>query len=93
MKWDEVFRSEMERKEVRGQMRVQQTVRASPNSYGDDFPEATSVSVVDSVGILTISTFYLQSRHAAMQDKLQYFCNTLGRRFSAGGDYNSKHSD
>jgi hypothetical protein len=31
--------------------------------------------------------------HTVKQEQLEYFYNTLGRRFIAGGDYNAKHAD
>jgi hypothetical protein len=63
------------------------------NNYTQDFLQATSVSVEDSVGLLTISAVYLSPKHTAKQEQLEDFYNTLGRWFIAGGDYNVKHTD
>jgi hypothetical protein len=63
------------------------------NNYSKDFLQATSVSVEDSVSLLTISAVYLPPKHTVKQEQLEDYYNTLGRRFIAGGDYNAKHSD
>jgi hypothetical protein len=63
------------------------------SSYKKDFLQATSVSVEDSDGPLTISAVYLPPKHAIRQEQLEEFYNTLGSRFIAGGDYNAKHTD
>jgi hypothetical protein len=62
------------------------------NNCSQDFLQATRVSVEDSVGLLTISAVYLPPKHIAKQEQLEDFYNTLGRRFIAGGDYNTKHT-
>jgi hypothetical protein len=62
-----------------------------PNNYSQDFLQATSVSVEDSVGLLTISAVYLPPIYTVKQAQLEYFYNTLGRQFIEGGDYNAKH--
>jgi hypothetical protein len=51
------------------------------------------VLVEDSVGLLTISTLYLPSRHKVKQEQFKYFYNTLGHQLIAGGDYSSTHTD
>jgi exonuclease III len=63
------------------------------NNYSQDFLQATSVSVEDSGGLLTISAVYIPPKHTAKQEQLEDFCNTLGRRFTAGEDCNAKHTD
>jgi hypothetical protein len=63
------------------------------HSHTHDFLQATSVSVEYSIGPLTVSAVYLPPRHKLKQVQLTAFYNTLGRRFSAGGDYNAKHTD
>jgi hypothetical protein len=63
-----------------------------PN-YSCDYLQATSVSVEDSVGYLTISAVYLPPKHTVCKTQLEDFYNTLGPRFIAGGDYNAKHTD
>jgi hypothetical protein len=57
------------------------------NNYSQDFFQATSVSVEDSVSLLTISAVYLPPKHIVKQEQLEDFYNTLGHRFIAGGDY------
>jgi endonuclease/exonuclease/phosphatase family metal-dependent hydrolase len=63
------------------------------DSHTQDFLQATSVSVEDSTGPLTVSAVYLPPRHTVKQEQLAAFYNALGRRFIAGGDYNAKHTD
>jgi hypothetical protein len=63
------------------------------NNYSQDFLQATSVSVEDSVCLITISAVYLPPKHTVKQEQLEDFYNTLGRRFIAGGDCNAKHTD
>jgi hypothetical protein len=63
------------------------------NIHSQDFLQATSVSVKDSVGLLTISAVYLPSKHSVKQGQLQDFYNILGRWFIAGGDYDANHTD
>jgi hypothetical protein len=48
------------------------------NNYSQNLLQATSVSVENSVGPLTISAVYLPTRHTAKQEKLEDFHNTLG---------------
>jgi hypothetical protein len=48
------------------------------NSYSQDFLQAISVSVEDSVGFLTISAVYLPPRHTEKQEHFEEFYNTLG---------------
>jgi hypothetical protein len=63
------------------------------NNYSQDFLQETSVSVEDSVGLLTILAVYLPAKYTTKQEQLEDFYNTLGRRFIAGGYYNAKHTD
>jgi exonuclease III len=63
------------------------------SSYKQDFLQATSVSVEDSDGPLTILAVYLPPKHAIKQEELEEFYNSLGHQFIAGGDYNAKHTD
>jgi hypothetical protein len=64
-----------------------------PNNYSQDFLQATSVSVEDSVGLITISAVYLPPRYIVKQEQFEDFYSTLGQLFIAGGDYNAKHTD
>jgi exonuclease III len=72
---------------------IKNTIKHQLNNYGQDFLRATSVSVEDSVGLITISAVYLPPKHTVKQAQLEDFYCTLGRRFIAGGDYNAKHTD
>jgi hypothetical protein len=62
-----------------------------PN-YSRDYLQATSVSVVDSVGHLTITAVYLPPKHTVCKAQLKDVYTTLGAQFIAGGDYNAKHT-
>jgi hypothetical protein len=62
------------------------------NNYRQNFLQATSVSVEDSVG-LTISAVYLPPRYTVKQEQLEDFYNILGHWLIAGGDYNAKHTN
>jgi endonuclease/exonuclease/phosphatase family metal-dependent hydrolase len=63
------------------------------NNYSQDFLQAASVSVEDSVGLITISAVYVPPKHTVKQEQLEDFYNTLGRLFITEGDYNAKHTD
>jgi hypothetical protein len=63
------------------------------NNYNQHFLQANSVSVEDSVGLLTISAVYLPPKHTVKQEQLEDFYNSLGRRFIAGEDYIYKHTN
>jgi hypothetical protein len=62
------------------------------NNFGQDFLQATSVLVEDSVGLLTISAVYLPPKYTVKREHLEDFYITLGRHFIAGRDYNAKHT-
>jgi exonuclease III len=63
------------------------------SNYSQDYLQATSVSVENSVGLITISAVYLPPKHTVKQENLEDFYGTLRRRFIAGGGYNAKHTD
>jgi uncharacterized membrane protein YvbJ len=63
------------------------------NNYSQDFLQATSVSVEDSVGLLTTSAGYLPPKYTVKQEQLEDYYNTLGHRFITAGDCNAKHTD
>jgi hypothetical protein len=63
------------------------------NNSSQDFLQATSVLVEDSVGLITIWAVYLPPKHTVKQEQVKDFYNTLGHRFVAGRDYNAKHTD
>lgn len=60
--------------------------------YNKEYLQATSVSVNDWNGPITITALYCPPKHTV--SKMQYveFYKTLGKRFLAGGDYNAKHT-
>jgi hypothetical protein len=62
-------------------------------TYSQDFLHATSVSMEDSVVLLTILAVYLPPNYTAKQEQVEDVYNTFGRRFIAGGDYSGKHTD
>jgi hypothetical protein len=61
------------------------------NGYSSDYLQATTVSVVDSIGPLTISAVYFPPNPIVTQEQLASYYNSLGKRFIAGSDYNAKH--
>jgi hypothetical protein len=63
------------------------------SNYSQDFLQASSVKVEDTVGPLTILAVYLTLKHKVKQEELENFFNTLGHLFIAGGDHNAKHTD
>jgi exonuclease III len=62
------------------------------NGYSSDYLQATTVSVVDSIGPLTISAVYFPTNPIVTKEHLDTYNNSLGKRFIAGGDYNAKHT-
>jgi hypothetical protein len=61
-------------------------------NHFEDILQATSVSVEDYTGLLTVSAVYLAPNHTVEHKQLAAFYNTLGQRFIVGGDYNAKHT-
>jgi hypothetical protein len=62
------------------------------NNYCKNFLQATSVSLEDSVELLTILAVYLPPRYTVKQEQLEAIYNTPGRQFIAGGDYDANHT-
>ena len=54
--------------------------------------QATSVTITDSYGKLTIAALYCPPRHSIKVEQYCHFYRTLGNRFIAAGDYNAKHT-
>jgi hypothetical protein len=67
---------------------IKNSIKHQPNNCSQDFFQATSVSVEDLLGLLTILAVY-----TVKQKQLEDFYNILGCQFIAGGDYNAKHTD
>lgn len=62
------------------------------NKFKRDYIQATSISIEDWNGPLTVTAIYSPPRHTIAKNQYQEFFNTLGNRFLAGGDYNAKHT-
>jgi exonuclease III len=62
------------------------------SNCSQNFLQATSVHVEDSVGLFRMLVVYLPTRYTAKQEQLEDFYNTLGCQFIARGDYNGKHT-
>jgi hypothetical protein len=62
------------------------------NGYSSDYLQATTVSVVDSIGPLTISAVYFPPNPTVTQEQLDTYYNSLGKSFIACSDYNAKHT-
>ena len=60
--------------------------------YNLEHFQATSVTVEDWVGPLTIAAIYCPPKHNIKAEKFRHFYTSLGHRFLAGGDYNAKHT-
>ena len=60
--------------------------------YNLEHLQATSVTIEDWVGPLTIAAVYCPPKHTIKADQFRSFYASLGQRFLAGGDYNAKHS-
>jgi hypothetical protein len=63
------------------------------HNYSRDYHQATSVTVEDTDGHLTLTAVYLPPKHPVCKAQFEEFFTTLGPRFIAGGDYNAKHTD
>jgi len=59
--------------------------------YEEDFLQATSIRVRIMPHKLTVNAVYSPPKYNLKKDHYALFFSTLGRRFMAGGDYNSKH--
>jgi len=60
--------------------------------YEEDFLQATSIRVRTVSYELTVSAVYSPLKYTLKKDQYAPFISTLGPRFMAGGDYNSKHT-
>jgi hypothetical protein len=54
--------------------------------------QATSTKVVGFPYEITIAAVYCPPRHNLKKEQFEIFFQTLGPKFIAGGDYNSKHT-
>lgn len=55
------------------------------------FLQATTISINEWIGKLTLSAVYCPPRYTIDKDQFTDYFNSLGTRFIAGGDYNAKH--
>jgi len=60
--------------------------------YNLEHLQATSVTIEDRIGPLTIAAVCCP-KHAIKTEQFLSFYATLRQRFLAGGDYNAKHSN
>jgi hypothetical protein len=73
---------------------IKNSIRHHPlRNYSRDYLQATSVSVDDSVRLITIMAVYLPPKHTVRKEQLEEFYANLRPRFIAGGDCNAKHTD
>jgi hypothetical protein len=61
------------------------------SSYRQDYLQATSISVKDTIGPITIAAIYFPPKFTVKQEHLEEFCNILGQRFTAERDNNAEH--
>jgi exonuclease III len=59
--------------------------------YEENHLQATSIKVRTFPYDLSISAVYFHPRHNIKKEQFGHFFSTLGQRFLAGGDYNSKN--
>jgi len=60
--------------------------------YEEDYIQATSIKVNGFPYEVTITAVYCPPRHNLKKEHFGTFCQRLGPKFIAGGDYNSKHT-
>ena len=59
--------------------------------YEEQAIQATSIKVQGILHEMTVTTVYCPPRHNIKKEQFKSFFQTLGPRFIAGGDYNSKN--
>lgn len=71
---------------------IKTTIKHHENEgYKKEHLQATSITVEDWTGTLTVASIYSPPKHMIKQEQYWHFFKTLGHRFIAGGDYNAKH--
>ena len=60
--------------------------------YKQNNVQATSISLEDNIGEITISAIYWPPKHKNKYEDYVHFFKTLGNRFLVGGDFNAKHT-
>jgi len=61
-------------------------------NYKIEHLQATSITVQDWVGQLTIAAIYCPTKHTIKAEQFRHFYTSLGHRSLAGGDYNARHT-
>lgn len=59
--------------------------------YQEDHLQATCISLTDKSDSITLAAVYCPPKHKITETMFNKFFQTLGKRFIAGGDWNSKH--
>jgi exonuclease III len=62
------------------------------SQYAPDLLQATSICVRTFPFEMTVSVVYSPPKYNLKKEQYKTFFNTLGPRFMAGGDFNSKHT-
>lgn len=62
------------------------------SKYIQEHIQATSVTIDDWTGPLTITAVYCPPKHTIKENMFTDFFKSLGHRFIVGGDYNAKHT-
>ena len=69
-----------------------QTKHHARAEYKQNNVQATSISLEDNIGEITISAIYWPPKHKNKYEDYVHFFKTLGNRFLVGGDFNAKHT-
>lgn len=62
------------------------------SKYRSEQIQATTVTIYDKNGDFNVSSVYCPPKYKLTEETLTTYFQTLGPRFIAGGDWNSKHS-
>ena len=72
---------------------IRQTIKHYVRAeYKEGNIQATSISIADDTGEITVSAIYCPPKHNNKYDDYVRFFMTLGNRFLVGGDFNAKHT-
>lgn len=61
-------------------------------NYETEHIQATSITVRDGIGNITVAAVYCPPKHSISEQQFQNFYDSFGQRFIAAGDCNAKHS-
>ncbi|KAL0271857.1 UNVERIFIED_CONTAM: hypothetical protein PYX00_008819 [Menopon gallinae] len=71
---------------------IRSSLRHHPQaSYSTDSIQATTIQISDASGPLNLTALYCPPKHRISSSTFLTFFRSLGSRFIAGGDFNSKH--